>query len=60
MLQNNKVYSSSYVEHHLIIKSQLVLVLLLIGPESGMRFLSQSRKVLVQNQSNCELLLTVN
>ena len=34
-------------------KSQLVLVLLLIGRESGVRFFSQSQTVAMQNQSNC-------
>ena len=34
-------------------KSRLVLVLLLIGQESGARFFSQSQTVAVQNQSNC-------
>ena len=34
-------------------KSRLVLVLLLIGGESGARFFSQSQTVAMQNQSNC-------
>ena len=36
-------------------KSRLVLVLLLIGWESGARFLSQSRSVAMQNQNNREI-----
>ena len=32
-----------------------VLVLLLIGRESGARFFSQSQTVAMQNQSNCEI-----
>ena len=34
-------------------KSRLLLVLLLIGRESGARFFSQSQTVAMQNQSNC-------
>ena len=40
-------------------KSRLVLVLLLIGRESGARFLSQSLSVVMQNQSKCKLLSTL-
>ena len=36
-------------------KLRLVLVLLLIGRESGVRFFSQSQTVAMQNQSNCEI-----
>ena len=36
-------------------KSQLVLVLLVIGWKSGARFLSQSQSVAMQNQSNREI-----
>ena len=35
-------------------KSRLVLVLLLIGWESGAIFFNQSQTVAKQNQSNCE------
>ena len=36
-------------------KSRLVSILLLIVPESGARFFSQSQTVAMQNQSNCEI-----
>ena len=36
-------------------KSRLVLVLLLIGRESGARIFSQLQTVAMQNQSNCEI-----
>ena len=35
------------------VKSRLVLVLLLIGRESGARFVNQSQSVAMHNQSNC-------
>ena len=38
-------------------KSQLLLILLLIGRESGARFLSQPQAVAMQNQSNREITL---
>ena len=38
-------------------KLRLVLVLLLIGRESGARFFSQSQTVAMQNQSNCLITL---
>ncbi len=40
-------------------ESQLVLVLVLIGRESGARFLNQSLSVVIQNQSKRELLSTL-
>ena len=36
-------------------KSRLVLVLFLIGRESGARYFSQSQTVAMQSQSNCEI-----
>ena len=55
--QNSKQIHIAHAKHGktCVSKSWLVLVLFLIGWESGARFFSHSQSVAVQNQSNCDI-----